>query len=202
MRLLFPALGASPYHRFHGMLCGPAVAAQCISAFDGTIVFMPATYRPEDFAAAVREERTLMPYEVQALTLLKYYLLVLWSMTGLCSLLRQTQTVDASELVGGDGEKRAVAKPPEDHALSVHPFVVDALASRHGVAGVRDSVRLIRRFEFRFRLTGLWVAMHHYKGVDAHGVETLSLVEVYRGAPMVVCVVLAVMAAVAGCVWL
>ena len=181
-RLFHPPLGSAAYHQFHGMLCGPSAAAACVQSFDGTIVFAPSTYDAEDFRAATQNNLPL-PFEVQSLTVLKYYLLVLFSITGLCSLLRQTQTMQASDTIASGGK---IAEPPASHPLAVHPLVVDSIVSRHGIRGDGSSVRLVRRYEFRFRLIGLWVAMHHYCARDASGKETLSLVEVYKAAPPLV----------------
>jgi hypothetical protein len=170
MRLLQPALGASAYSAFHGMLCGPATAARCVDSFNGTILFMPSTYEPDKF----RNHRERLPHEVKSLTLLKYYALVLFSLTGLCSMLRQTETLDANE------DAAALAASDDcganrDHPLRVHPIVIHALASRHG------SAQLVRRFEYRFRLLGLHVCMYHFRGrVDGSQQDSLSLVEVYK----------------------
>mmetsp|Transcript_19245 Transcript_19245/g.39247 ORF Transcript_19245/g.39247 Transcript_19245/m.39247 type:complete len:195 (-) Transcript_19245:151-735(-) len=162
------------YYRFHSMLCGLAASRRCVESFDGTILFMPATYDPASFDAD--DSATLLPFEVPSLTVLKYYLLVLGSLTGLCSLLGQTRTLDASE---GDN----LRAPSNPHALTVHPNVVACLARRSQATGggpAGATVRLVRRFEFRFRLVGLWVAMHHYRTTaDESGNERLSLVEVY-----------------------
>ena len=70
----FPAPGPAAYPQFHGMLCGRSVAAACVPSFDGTIVFMPSTYDPSSFLTAT-EQRTLLPYEVTKLTVIKYYFL-------------------------------------------------------------------------------------------------------------------------------
>ena len=170
--LFFPAPGPAAYTQFHSMLCSPNVAAACVPSFDGTIIFMPSTYEPNAFQAATQQQAALLPYEVTKLTVAKYYFLVLWSLTGLSSLLRQTQTIQASDDRADKGSH--VAEPLRSHPLAVDTLVVDAIAARHG------TVRLVRRFEFRFRLVGLWVAMHHYAARDVSGRETLSLVEVYR----------------------
>ena len=170
MRLHQPALGASAYSAFHGMLCGPAIAARCVDSFNGTILFMPSTYEPDKF----RNHRERLPHEVKSLTLLKYYALVLFSLTGLCSMLRQTETLDANE------DAAALAASDDcganrDHPLRVHPIVIHALASRHG------SAQLVRRFEYRFRLLGLHVCMYHFRGrVDGSQQDSLSLVEVFK----------------------
>ena len=165
----FPEASSS-FLRFHGMLCGPDVARSCVSAFNGTILFMPASYDPDAFLG---DRQAPLPHEVRSLTSLKYYALVLCSLTGFCSLLRLTEVISAQEVpLACSGGTRA------SHPLSVHPSVIDALARRHA-DGLRESVRLIRRYEFKFRLVGLWVAMHHYASTNRRGERTLSLVEVY-----------------------
>ena len=167
MRLFLPALGPTPYCRFHGMLCTPADAAACVASFNGTILFMPSTYDSSAFHASAPSP---LPYEVTSLSVLKYYALVILSMTGLCSALRQTATIEATE----DADMGVIVKATSSSELAVHPNVIDALARRHG------SVSLVRRFEFSFRLIGLWVAMYHFAAAEPNGRETLSLVEVYK----------------------
>ena len=176
--LFAPPLGAASappvlndFWRFHGMLCGPSAAQRCVDSFaGGTILFMPNSYKPESFNTA--DIATRLPYEVLKLTVIKYYWLVLWSLTGLSSLLRQTKTVEAVDFFSelGKREQQLAASP---HPLAVDPRVVDALERRHG------PITLTRRFEFRFRLIGLWVAMYHYLSTDPSG-EKLHLVEVYK----------------------
>lgn len=155
------------YWRFHGMLVGPAAARRCVKSFDGVILFMPSTYDPAAFQAEDAAQNVSLPFEVRTLTLLKYYALVLWSLTGLCTLLRQTRTLDAA---GEDDEKPLLPTP-----LAVHRNVVECLRARTGAS----RVTLARRFEFRFRLIGLWVAMHHYRSASG-GEGRLHLVEVYQ----------------------
>ena len=165
------------YWRFHGMLCGPAASRRCVESFArGAIIFMPSSYDPDGFNTS--DPSDLLPFEVRKLTLLKYYFLVAWSLTGLSSLLRQTQTLAAYE-VGAGPRAQPFWSPPHEppHPLAVHPSVVDALTRRAGGA----TAKLVRCFEFRFRLVGLWVTMHHYLCSDvATGEERLHLVEVYQ----------------------
>ena len=188
-RMLQPHVDAA-FLRFHGMLCGPAAAQRCIRAFTGSIVFMPASYEPAGFLCAT-EQQSRLPYEVTSLSLMTYYGLVLGSLTGLCTALKLTRILEASSssaLLPSSSSSsepttaatQPLAEPPQSHPLAVHPQVVEALAARHGVRGQPSSVKLVRRFEFRFRLVGLWVAMSHYLARDERGRETLSLVEVYR----------------------
>ena len=168
MRLLFPALTAScsEYHRFHGMLIGPAGARRCIESFNGTILFMPASCNQSAFE--VSAER--LPYEVTTLTMAKYYLLVIASFTGLCSLLRQTETLAAGNVADDSSAL------PCNGKLKVNAQTLECLAHRAG----GGAVRLVRKFEFRFRLIGLCVAMYHFStGLLSFGEERLSLVEVY-----------------------
>ena len=155
------------YRRFHGMFCGVDAARRCVASFDGTILFMPATYDPVAFVDATTKAGPL-PFEVQRLTTAKYYLLVLGSLTGLCTLLGLTRTVDASEGLG--------VVQPKAHSLAVHPAVIESLKRRANAAA--DAL-LVRRFEFRFRLIGLSVAMHHYLTTEEGGATRLNLVEVY-----------------------
>jgi len=158
------------YYRFHGMLCPFGAAHRCIQTFDGIVLFMPATYDPRSFDSAAT-----LPHEVKNLTTLTYYLLVLSSFTGLCSMLCLTETMDAR--AGAD-----LAPPHKSpHPLAIHPNVLSCLKQRNR----RSDIRLVRRFEFRFRLLGLWVCMHHYLTTDSTTNPStscegeLNLVEVY-----------------------
>ena len=120
-------------------------------------------------------------YEVANLTVLKYYLLVLASITGLSTLLGLTQIIDARE--GLEPEEAALA---ESHALHPSAPILDYVARRAG-----GPITLVRRFEYHFKLTDLRVVMLHYSssGDAATGrAPALHLVEVYdtgrRGRPL------------------
>ena len=94
-------------------------------------------------------------YEAKNLSLLGYYLLVLFSCTGLSTLLGLTETLDASET--------SDAPTPE-----VDPLVLSYL-------GRGKPIHLVRRFCYNFRLPGIHVVMLHY-ACDGQ----LHLVEVFE----------------------
>jgi hypothetical protein len=65
-------------------------------------------------------------------------------------------------------------------ALRLPPAAIDYVA-RVGRAGPGTHPRLVRRFEYRFRLLGIHVAMYHLTTVDEDGgQERLHLVESYQ----------------------
>eukprot|EP00929_Paragymnodinium_shiwhaense_P090207 TRINITY_DN50387_c0_g1_i1.p1 TRINITY_DN50387_c0_g1~~TRINITY_DN50387_c0_g1_i1.p1 ORF type:complete len:180 (-),score=27.05 TRINITY_DN50387_c0_g1_i1:387-926(-) len=150
------------YERFHGMLIGPAAARQCARSFDrGCILFMSSGY----------DDARLEKYEVKPpLTLFTYYCLVLWSFTGLSALLKLRTTRDVRE-----GQDLSVADGPKQLRMTprVLDFVKKAGASVH-------MPRIIRRFEFRFWIPGLHVAMYHLLTTAEDGSQALHLVEVYE----------------------
>ena len=164
-----PAL--ADFTRFHAMHCSPLAARQCVASFSGgCIVFAPSTYEDADFPA---EEGMVSRFEVPKLTTLKYYALVLASLTGLCTALQMTTIVDAREGL----------LPEEAEAASTHPLhpsraVLDYVSRRAGAPLTGP----VRRFEFMFRLVNLRVVMLHYASRADEGVApALHLVEVYEG---------------------
>ena len=89
---LLSSLTLQNFHAFHGMLCSPRVANECIQSFQhGAILFLPSYYEE---TAVMKEDRYTYNH---SLTVVTYYLLVLVSFTGLSSILGQTQTIDARE---------------------------------------------------------------------------------------------------------
>ena len=94
--ILKPSL--KDYIDFHGMLCNPKAAIRCIRSFeDGTALFA----NQEEYGTAIAGNSNLSNFDLNAmpigLNLLTYYLLVLLSLTGLCSILRQTKIIKAIE---------------------------------------------------------------------------------------------------------
>lgn len=170
------------FTRFHGMHVAPSVARSCIAAFDdGCIVFAPSSYASADFALGETSR-----FEVRGLGLLKYYLLVLASLTGLCTILGQTEIIDAREgAIEADGS----------HRLHPSPAILAYVEQRAGAP-----IRMVRRFEFVFRLVRLRVVMLHFAsmGNEEKGIRpALHLVEVYE-KPRAASLFLAPAAAAAG----
>ena len=95
--------------------------------------------------------------------MINYYLLVLGTLTGLSTFLRLTEVVDASEVQD--------AIKVHKHPLHPAPAVLAYLERRCG-----SPCKIVRRFEYRFRLVGLHVIMLHFKSDDGR----LHLVEVYK----------------------
>ena len=156
---------------FHGMVCSPKTASQCIDAFDGTILFMPSTYTPD----------TLAQYDYSpkgVLTPFSYYLLVLISLTGLSTLLGMTDFQMAKEYPDPKNTDSAIkdAGTPlgskSNDALCVENYVLD-YCKKYTQA---KTIYLKRQFEYRFRLVGLEVIMLHFLCDQ----NKLHLVEVYQ----------------------
>ena len=167
-----PAAGSmADFTRFHGMHCGIQTAQRCVSSFNGVIIFSPSSYTmdstssfPMDSTSSFPNAEDVSPFEVRRkLTVARYYLLVLCTLTGLSTLIGLTKTIDASE----GSAAQAVTHP-------LHP---DAQMLKYLERRAGAPVRLVRRFEFRFRLVGLHVVMLHYLS-DSDG--RLHLVEVYE----------------------
>ena len=150
----------SDYTRFHGMHIGPAAAQSCVQSFaDGVILFAPSSSTADDFPLDGRSR-----YEVSNLTTIKYYLLVLATLTGLCTIVGRTDIVDARD-------KSADLALQQSHSLHPSAAMLSYVTRRVGTA-----VTAMRRFEYNFRLVGLSVVMCHYKTAD----DRLHLIEVYE----------------------
>ena len=182
------------YTRFHGMVARPSVARRCVDSFhNGVVVFTPSSvFTPvasESINAATAFPTTdgvISRYEVVGLTVFKYYALVLYSLTGLCTALGLTRTIDAREdllnglpALNGEAESRVAA-----HPLHPSPAILEYVSRRSG----SPSLTVVRRFEFDFKLVGLRVVMLHLRGArppataDSCGLspEPLHLIEVYE----------------------
>ena len=146
------AASLSDYSNFHGMFCRPATASRCVDSFaGGTILFMPSSYT----------EKTLPSYDCSAkgvLTPLSYYMLVLYSLTGLSTLLRLTVFRMAREFPAETKADPSLMTSKYNSLLRVEPFVLEH-CKRHTNA---QSIHLKRRFEYKFKLVGLEVVMLHF----------------------------------------
>lgn len=79
------------YIDFHGMLCVPSVASKCIDSFNGKILFMPRDYK----------SKGIDRYCYSRISLIDYYTLVVYSLTGLSTLLNMTSLSHAEESMEG-----------------------------------------------------------------------------------------------------
>lgn len=165
-----PSATLFDYQNFHGMLCNPWRASRCIHSFNGMILFMPSSYTPRDL--------TTYDYSTKGmLTPLSYNLLVMFSFTGLSTLLKMTSMRLAIEI-----DDNAVQQQNESQVsdltskynsnLRIEPEVLD-YCKRYTLS---SSMKLKRWFEYRFALCGgLEVIMLHFVCDQ----NKLHLVEVY-----------------------
>lgn len=167
------------------MLVSPRRAQRCIRSFNGTILFLPCEatsgilegsrfYNTKIDTPAGQEERPewFAKFEIFRLDLLGYYFLVLLTLTGLSTLLGFTDVVDVRENIEGLGESSSDDDKIPGY-LKVDNSIIQFLNERSG----GQTVRMIRRFEFKFRLVGIHVAMMHYASKND---KLLHLVEVYK----------------------
>lgn len=177
------------YHAYHSMVCSPSTARQCGDSFQtsgGTIIFMPAGTVP-----ALSDSTT-------TLNVLTYYLLVVISFTGLSTLLGMTDFVDAREM---DEKDQAVViacgtENEKDEEITLSPLMrsvrdptnvtlsIDALryVAKQSSVDELSELRIIRRFEYDFRLVGVNVIMIHLMSpakVEGRP-RPLHLIEVYQ----------------------
>ena len=183
------------YDSFHRMIANPLAAKRCICSFkdhNGCILFMPST----------RKDNELILYECShgELNLFSYYMLVILSLTGLSTMLGMTETIDLQDYSQNNGE---VVWPPSKRSdegskllkskVEEQIFLKDCdlqYVQRHmnmirSVSVERNkhdtevfSLRIRRRFEYDFHLTGLNVIMLHL--VSPKNPDVLHLLEVYR----------------------
>jgi hypothetical protein len=159
------ATSLQDYINFHGMLCHPKTAQRCIQSFDGRIVFAPTGY----------SESTLPMFNYRGgssllrLNIFTYYLLVLTSLTGLATLLRQTRFLAADE-------KEETLSTKEPFVSSFHPELRVEPFVWNYIAPSEESITLQRRFEYEFEgFVPIKVLMLHIMCKDR-----LHLVEVYQ----------------------
>eukprot|EP00457_Paulinella_chromatophora_P016533 gb/GEZN01017360.1/.p1 GENE.gb/GEZN01017360.1/~~gb/GEZN01017360.1/.p1 ORF type:complete len:178 (-),score=14.77 gb/GEZN01017360.1/:267-776(-) len=133
---------------FHGMLISPSPAFACIQALNGRILFLPSHYKTYP----------LDSFEVSNLTAIKYYALVLLSLTGLSTLLGLTTFIDQTENVSGIS------------CAEISGSIKSYLAPDD------PTLKVIRRFQYDFMLPGVKVKMFHLRGKD----KRIHLVEIYE----------------------
>lgn len=156
------------FTHFHGMLSRPTTAQRCIDAFSGTIVLLPNDYHGK---ANLPE----YDYSGATLNLFSYYGLVLFSLTGLWTLLGWTRFLVARHEGNIKIDREALAKPLAAESipdLVVHRELLDYVCDQN--PGTTE-LYLERRFEFDFSglLTVVMLHLHCNKGKR-------HLIEVYE----------------------
>jgi len=171
------------------MIAVPSSAQRCIDSFNGRILFMPSSYS-RDTASFPAVGRSPWEPATPGLNLVTYYLLVLFSLTGLSTVLGRTVVLDARDVpADSSGEQlqcelASAGKP----SLVVEQIVLDYLVAPGSNRVAAHGVRLLRRFEYNFKMAGVNVVMLHFisvapdgtPSVDAAGRDILHLVEVYE----------------------
>ena len=142
------------YDAFHSMTCNVLNATICSLSLKGKVLFMPEKCEPNDY------KRYTYLGSLDGLSVIRYYLLVILSFTGLSTLLGMTKTKRSEEsLVVGFA------------CNEITPAVLQHLGieSENGL--------VIRRFEYDFGLPMLKVKMFH---VLDKATDKLHLVEIYE----------------------
>ena len=147
------AASMTEFVRFHSMLVFPWSATRCVASIDGVVLFMPKNYK----------ERGIAMYHVKSLNTWGYYLLVLFSLTGFSTALGMTEFLETSENFEKGLESPEVTEDIKDFVAQQSSTQLCAL-------------RVVRRFSFNFRITGLKVKMFHLSDADGK----LHLVEIYE----------------------
>lgn len=126
---------------------------------------------------------------------LTYYLLVVVSFTGLSTLLGMTDSVDAREVGVKDGAAVIASGKEGDDDITLAPLLrsirfptniavsIDALkyVAKHSNVDKLSEFRIVRRFEYDFRLIGINVIMiHMVSPAREGGPRPLHLIEVYQ----------------------
>ena len=176
------------FHHFHSMLCSPTTAYKCLTAFKsnrGCILLMPSSY--------LNKKDGIVKYDLSfSLNLLRYYLLVISSFTGLSTLLGLTDTICKFETdidvwplkrrKLGQFEQsilKSKINPKIQIGDDVFRYIENHIVQdlgRHG--NEAPIITLKRKFEYCFHLTGLHVIMVHFESLHA-GERSLHLVEVF-----------------------
>ena len=158
------------YNCFHSMLCMPPAAKACCDSFDGEIVFMPAG------ATAPLSDVT------SKLNIVTYYLLCALSGTTLCTQRGLTDFVDFALVEGKDqavlvkGQLSPLLSSTRNNNIAVSPEALQYLAKQANVDDI-SQFRIVRRFEYDFRLPGFNIIMIHLQS-EENG--PLHLIEVYE----------------------
>ena len=158
------------YNCFHSMLCMPSAAKACCDSFDGEIVFIPAG------TAAADSDVTAKLY------LITYYLLCALSGTTLCTQRGLTDFVDFRLVEGKDqavlmkGQLSPLISSARNSNISVSLEALQYVAMQANVDAI-SQFRIVRRFEYDFRIPGIDVIMIHLQSGEN---GPLHLIEVYE----------------------
>jgi hypothetical protein len=157
------------YIAFHGMFCSPFVARQCIDSFDGSAFFANKNYYESGCNLEFIDYSRRRFFRLKVFT---YYLLVLVTFTGLCSLFGQTKLTaqrKEDEHFTIEDEREVQSNFHED--LQVPPHVIAYILK----TSQTTELVLKQRFEYDFG-TFFSVIMLHF--VCSNGRK--HLVEVYK----------------------
>lgn len=179
------------YESFHSMMATPSQAKKCIDSFvqhKGCVLFMPSSHRDDEIH--------LYNASHGMLHLVSYYALVLFSLTGISTLLRMTKIIDVQDYTESGGlsvwkEDKPITetKSIENTEVYARECVLNYVENHVKKYNLKDSnknhqggkisLKLQRRFEYNFRLCGgLNVIMLHLSSSECP--DVLHLVEVYQ----------------------
>ena len=143
------------YTAFHGMLCAPGVARRCLQSFqDGVSLFAGQ----DDYDQSIQRNEKISNFDFNNIlfpfNIWAYYLLVLTSLTGFCSLLFCTKVIEATECIQsfdagskdepwksgirfkkGDNKHIESSKTTKKAPLRLPPEVLDYVIDRSAVLG-------------------------------------------------------------------
>ena len=157
------------YIAFHGMFCSPFVARQCIGSFDGSSFFADKKYYESGCNLEFIDYSRRQYFRMKVFS---YYLLVLVTFTGLCSLFGQTKlTAQRKENVRFTIEDKRELRSNFHEDLQVPPHVIAYILK----TSQATELVLKQRFEYDFG-TFFSVIMLHF--VCSNGRK--HLVEVYK----------------------
>lgn len=173
------------------MVCTFSTASKCVDSFDGSILFASRSdYQKDKNIASYDYSRT-----AATLNVFTYYLLVLVSFTGLCTLLGQTQIPlfrdECEQIVPGEGNVVASKSDPD---LQVPSKIIEYMLERSQEFSQQKNessdsktartpeLMLTRRFELNFGKF-LSVVMLHFVCSNGrkHLVEVYSLNDSWMG---------------------
>jgi len=204
------------YGRFHGMIIGPVAAKRCIESFTGRVLSLPSTYLHNSDAFPARgispwdTPLSLSKYYFEALLSLTGLSTLLcltdiveaYNLDDIDSHRSPSHFLNLDDMDSHRSPSHFLksAIVPE---LEVDSRVLEYLANHSAEKGPESdnrgtvnnkgrvsahSVKLVRKFEFLFRLSGTRAVILHFKSVtgagdvvrDSKGREVLHCVEVYE----------------------
>eukprot|EP00527_Entomoneis_sp_CCMP2396_P007111 CAMPEP_0198140174 /NCGR_PEP_ID=MMETSP1443-20131203/3380_1 /TAXON_ID=186043 /ORGANISM="Entomoneis sp., Strain CCMP2396" /LENGTH=224 /DNA_ID=CAMNT_0043802521 /DNA_START=53 /DNA_END=727 /DNA_ORIENTATION=+ len=183
------AASLQDFRNFHGMVCNPAAAGRCINEFSGaTSIFMPSDYTRPTNEADGGCLNSFRSFDIsKILNRVSYYALVLFSFTGLTSLLGCTKFLigreEQGEISVEEGNIVAESNPELVIDSSVFEYIIKKQAQQQQfeddlvTSSCNHQFFIKRRFEYDFGGM-LTVMMIHLGCVGDEG--KTHLVEVYR----------------------